>query len=149
MIQKLMRMLVLAGCVFLLASCAVSDPAAGEAEGSAARAEASAESGATYRHISQEEARQAWAEDESAIILDVRRQDEFAEGHIPGAICIPNESIGTEPPEELPNLEQPIYVYCRSGRRSKEAAQKLADMGYANVFEFGGILEWTGEIVFD
>lgn len=107
------------------------------------------QSSATFRHISQEEARQAWTEDASAIVLDVRRQDEYAEGHIPGAICIPNESIGTEPLAELPNLEQPIYVYCRSGKRSKEAAQKLADMGYVNVFEFGGILEWTGEIVFD
>ena len=145
----------MAGSACLLASCAAAGPSARKPQASsvsassAEQADAPKQSSATYRHISQEEARQAWAEDASAIILDVRRQDEYAEGHIPGAICIPNESIGTEPPAELPDLKQPIYVYCRSGKRSKEAAQKLADMGYVNVFEFGGILEWTGEIVFD
>ena len=81
------------------------------------------------------------------VVVDVRRQDEFDEGHIPGAICIPNESIIDTQPEELPNLDQIILVYCRSGRRSKEASQKLFDMGYTNVFEFGGIIDWTGEVV--
>ena len=81
------------------------------------------------------------------MILDVRRKDEFDEGHIPGAICIPNESIIDTQPEELPDLDQIILVYCRSGRRSKEASQKLFDMGYTNVFEFGGIIDWTGEVV--
>ena len=81
------------------------------------------------------------------VIVDVRRQDEFDEGHIPGAICIPNESIIDTQPEELPDLDQIILVYCRSGRRSKEASQKLFDMGYTNVFEFGGIIDWTGEVV--
>ena len=80
------------------------------------------------------------------IIVDVRRMDEFETGHIPGAICIPNESIGTEQPEDLPDLNQIILVYCRSGNRSKQAAQKLFDMGYTNVYEFGGIIDWTGEI---
>ena len=84
---------------------------------------------------------------EDYILLDVRTQAEYAEGHIPGAICLPNETIGSEPPAELPDREQTILVYCRSGRRSAEAAQKLADMGYVNVLEFGGILDWTGEIV--
>ena len=65
----------------------------------------------------------------------------------PGAILIPNESIGTERPEELPDLHQIILIYCRSGNRSKQAAQKLADMGYANIYEFGGIIDWTGEVV--
>ena len=81
------------------------------------------------------------------VVVDVRRQDEFDEGHIPGAICIPNESIIDTQPEELPDLDQIILVYCRSGRRSKEASQKLFDMGYTNVFEFGGIIDWTGEVV--
>jgi rhodanese-related sulfurtransferase len=79
--------------------------------------------------------------------VDVRRHDEFDEGHIPGAICIPNESIIDSMPSELPDLDQIILIYCRSGRRSKEAAQKLNDMGYTNVYEFGGIIDWTGEVV--
>ena len=101
-----------------------------------------------YVHITQEEARRMMAE-EDAVIVDVRRQDEYDEGHIPGAVCIPNESIGDEMPEELPDTDQVILVYCRSGRRSREAAQKLADMGYTGVYEFGGILDWTGEVVKD
>ena len=87
--------------------------------------------------------------DDGHIIVDVRRQDEYDSGHIPGAILIPNESISTEQPEALPDPDQIILVYCRSGRRSKEAAQKLADIGYTNVFEFGGIIDWTGEIAMD
>ena len=100
----------------------------------------------SYTQISQEEAKKMMEADDGHIILDVRRFDEFNEGHIPGAICIPNESIIDEPPEELPDLDQIILVYCRSGRRSKEAAQKLFDMGYLNVYEFGGIIDWTGEV---
>ena len=100
-----------------------------------------------YVHISQEAARAQMVDGEDYILLDVRTQAEYAEGHIPGAICLPNETIGSEPPAELPDREQTILVYCRSGRRSAEAAQKLADMGYVNVLEFGGILDWTGEIV--
>ena len=84
--------------------------------------------------------------DDSHIIVDVRRQDEYDEGHIPGAILIPNESISDERPKELPDLDQIILIYCRTGRRSKEASQKLADMGYTNVYEFGGISTWPGEI---
>ena len=85
--------------------------------------------------------------DDGHIIVDVRRQDEYDEGHIPGAVLIPNESITDKQPEELPDLDQIILVYCRSGHRSKEASQKLADIGYTNVYEFGGINTWTGEIV--
>ena len=80
------------------------------------------------------------------IILDVRRADEFAEGHIPGAINVANESIGTEEIPELPDKSQLILVYCRSGRRSKEASEKLVKLGYTNIVEFGGILDWSGEI---
>lgn len=101
----------------------------------------------SYATISQEEAQKMMQVDDGHIILDVRRQDEFDEEHIPGAICIPNESITDTQPEELPDLHQVILVYCRSGRRSKEAAQKLFDMGYTHVFEFGGIIDWTGETV--
>lgn len=101
----------------------------------------------SYTQISQEEAKQMMEQDGTQIIVDVRTQEEYDSGHIPGAICIPNESIGTEHPEELPDLDQVILVYCRSGNRSKQAAQKLFDMGYINVYEFGGINAWTGEVV--
>ena len=100
----------------------------------------------SYTQISQDQAKEMIEKEDGHIIVDVRRQDEFETGHIPGAICIPNESIGTEQPEELPDLNQVILVYCRSGNRSKQAAQKLFDMGYTNVYEFGGIIDWTGEI---
>ena len=101
----------------------------------------------SFTQISQDEAKEMMTKDDSHIIVDVRRQDEFETGHIPGAICIPNENIGTEQPAELPDLDQILLIYCRSGNRSKQAAQKLFDMGYTNVYEFGGINDWTGEIV--
>ena len=100
-----------------------------------------------YTQIPQELAKEMMRADGSLVVVDVRTQDEYAEGHIPGAICVPNESIVDAQPAELPDLDQTILVYCRSGRRSKEAAQKLADMGYTEVFEFGGIIDWTGEVV--
>lgn len=100
-----------------------------------------------YVSISHDEAKLMMQDDDGHVIVDVRRADEYAQGHIPGAILIPNESITDTPPEELPDKNQIILVYCRTGRRSKEASQKLADMGYVNVYEFGGIEDWTGEIV--
>jgi rhodanese-related sulfurtransferase len=103
----------------------------------------------TYTQISQEEASKMMELDDGHIIVDVRRQDEYDEGHIPGAICVPNESIGCDSPEALPDYDQIILIYCRSGRRSKEAAGKLAGMGYTNIYEFGGILDWMGDIVTD
>ena len=102
-----------------------------------------------YVQISQDEAKLMMQADDGHVIVDVRRADEYAGGHIPGAILIPNESIADTPPEELPDKYQTILVYCRTGRRSKEASQKLADMGYVNVYEFGGIEDWTGEIVME
>ena len=102
---------------------------------------------AAYQQITQEKAKEMMQADDGHIIVDVRRQDEYDSGHIPGAILIPNESIGTEQPKELPDLDQVILIYCRSGRRSKEASQKLADMGYTHIYEFGGIIDWTGEVV--
>ncbi len=102
---------------------------------------------ASYRQISMDEAISMMAEEEGYIILDVRRADEFAAGHIPGAINVANESIGTDEIPGLPDKDQLILVYCRSGNRSKQAAQKLADLGYTNIVEFGGIMDWAGEIV--
>lgn len=104
---------------------------------------------ASYKQITQEEAARMMQEESDYIILDVRTQEEYAEGHIPGAICVPNETIIADQPEVLPDYDQMIFVYCRTGRRSKEASQKLASMGYTNIYEFGGITTWTGEIVSD
>lgn len=101
----------------------------------------------SYTQISQDQAMEMMERDDGHVIVDVRRQDEYDAGHIPGAILIPNESIETEPPAELPDLDQVILIYCRSGNRSKQAAQKLCDMGYANIYEFGGIITWPGEVV--
>ena len=103
--------------------------------------------GATYTQISQDEAMQMMQDESDFLIVDVRRPDEFAEGHIAGAINVPNEEISDEMPELLPDKDQLILIYCRSGNRSKEASQKLADIGYTKVYEFGGINTWEGEIV--
>ncbi len=101
----------------------------------------------SYRSVSQEEAARLMASEKNYIILDVRRPDEFDSGHIKGAINIPNEEIDedTEIPQ-LPDKDQLIFVYCRAGNRSKEASQKLFNMGYTAIVEFGGIETWEGEI---
>ena len=108
-----------------------------------------AASSSSYERISQEEAAEIMASQEDYLILDVRTPEEFAQGHIPGAVNIPNEDIGTEPIEALPRKDQTLLVYCRSGNRSRQASQKLADQGYTKVLEFGGINTWPGEIVRD
>ena len=100
-----------------------------------------------YRRISMEEAMAAMESERDFLILDVRTPEEFAAGHIPGAINIANETIGSEAIPELPDLDQLILVYCRSGNRSKQASEKLAALGYTNIAEFGGINTWPGEIV--
>ena len=119
--------LVMGALAVLLAACGASQP--------------------TYKQISQDEAMQMMKDESGYLIVDVRTPEEFAEGHIPGAINVPNEEIGTEMPDALPDKDQLLLVYCRRGNRSKEASQKLADMGYTNVYEFGGIETWTGDIV--
>ena len=101
----------------------------------------------TYRQVNAEEAAAMMEEESSYIILDVRTAQEYSEKHIPGAINIPNETIGTEDIPELPDKEQLILVYCRSGNRSKQASEKLVNLGYTNIVEFGGINDWTGETV--
>ena len=101
----------------------------------------------TYRSITMDEAVTMMAQETGYIILDVRRPDEYAAGHIPNAINVPNESIGTDEIPELPDKDQLSLVYCRSGRRSKDASEKLVKLGYTNIVEFGGILDWKGETV--
>ena len=101
----------------------------------------------TYRQITMEEAVTMLEEETEYIILDVRTAEEYSEKHIPGAINIANESIGTEDIPELPDKDQLILVYCRSGNRSKQASEKLVKLGYTNIVEIGGINSWPGETV--
>lgn len=100
-----------------------------------------------YRQIAMSEAVSVMESETGYIILDVRTREEFAQMHIPGAINVPNEEIGTAAIPELPDKEQLILVYCRSGNRSKQASEKLAALGYINIVEFGGINDWPGDTV--
>lgn len=118
----------LAGAV-LLASCAMS---------------ASAEN---PKKITAEQGKKMLGGKEKIVLVDVRRLDEYEAGHIAGAILIPNESISNEKPKELADLNAKIIVYCRSGRRSANAAAKLVAIGYTNVFDMGGIIDWTYDVV--
>lgn len=148
LLNKSIMATFLAAILALTALCgctAKTDTTVTEAT-TATQTQTQSESG-TYKQISSDEAAELMKTEKDFIILDVRRQDEFDSGHIPGAICVPNETIGTADIPELPDKSQLILVYCRSGRRSKEASQKLADMGYTNITEFGGIIDWKGEIV--
>ena len=127
-IKKIKKIIPIILSAFLLSACVSSGKNSG------------------YRQITMAEAVKMMAEKTNYIILDVRRADEYAEGHIPGAINVANEDIGTDEITELPDKSQLILVYCRSGRRSKEASEKLVKLGYTNIVEFGGILDWKGEI---
>lgn len=100
-----------------------------------------------YRQATMEEAMDIMQKEQDYIILDVRTEPEFSAGHIPGAVLLPNETIGTEEIPLLPDKNQLILVYCRSGNRSKQASEKLARLGYTNIVEFGGINSWPGDIV--
>ena len=97
-------------------------------------------------NITAQKAKQIMDTQEGYIILDVREQEEFDQGHIPGAILIPYTQIEEMADEMLPQKEQLILVYCRSGRRSKIAAEALVELGYTNIREFGGILDWPYEV---
>lgn len=95
----------------------------------------------TFQIITAEEARKMM--DEGGVtVVDVRRQDEYDAGHVKGAILVPNESIGDVEPEELPDKDAVVLVYCRTGIRAADASQKLADLGYTHVYDFGGIVDW-------
>ena len=102
-----------------------------------------------FLNITAEEARKLMDSEKDRIILDVRSREEYDQGHIPGAILIPDTEIEVKAADLLPDKDQLILVYCRSGRRSKLAAQSLADLGYTNIREFGGILDWPYEVVQD
>ena len=110
------------------------------------RKERNIENEVIIKHVSMNDIVQIMEENENYIILDVRTQAEYNQGHIPNAICIPNETIDENVVNKLPDKNQMILVYCRSGNRSKEAAEKLKKLGYTNLIEFGGIIDWKGEI---
>ena len=102
--------------------------------------------GAVYVNITAEEAKQIMDSEEGYIILDVRTQEEYDQGHIPGAILISHEEIAEKAEDVLTDKDQLILVYCRSGRRSKIAAEALVELGYTNIKEFGGIIDWPYEV---
>ena len=102
---------------------------------------------ATYDQISGAEAKALMDSESEYVIIDARTQEEYDQGHIPGAILIPEYEIADRAEKELPDKDQLILVYCRSGRRSKIAAEELVKLGYTNVKEFGGIIDWEYEIV--
>ena len=102
--------------------------------------------GAVYVNITAEEAKRIMDSEEDYIILDTRTEAEYDEGHIPGAIVIPHDEIADRAEEELPDKDRSILVYCRSGRRSKLAAEILVELGYTNIKEFGGIIDWPYEV---
>ena len=101
----------------------------------------------TYEQISGEQAKALMDSEKDYVIIDARTQEEFDGGHIPGAVLIPEYEIAQRAEDELPDKNQLILVYCRSGRRSKIASQALVDLGYTNVKEFGGIIDWEYETV--
>ena len=123
--------------ILLLFGCAQKNAPSGSAQPLS-----SSPSEGVYQKISPEEARRMMDESGGFILLDVRTQEEFSQGHIEGAQLLPNDEIGERAQEELPDKNAVILVYCRSGRRSAEAAHRLIDMGYTNIYDFGGILDW-------
>lgn len=100
-----------------------------------------------YHKIDAETAKTMLDQETGIVLVDVRRPDEYAQGHIPGAINIPNETIGTAAQDALPNKEATLVVYCRSGVRSHQASDKLVDMGYRAVYDMGGIIHWPYDTV--
>ena len=138
MMKKYMNLFLIVFVIFVLAGC--SNNKTNNTENLESKKN-------SYTQISMEEAVKMMEEESDYIILDVRRPDEYAEKHIPNAINVPNETIGKDEISELPNKEQLILVYCRSGNRSKQASEKLVKLGYTNIYEFGGINDWTGETV--
>ena len=101
----------------------------------------------TYQQISQDKAKQMMEEQEDAIVLDVREKEEYETGHIPGAVLLPLGTIDEDSAAlVIPKKASVVLVYCRSGRRSKQASQALAELGYTQIYEFGGINDWPYEV---
>ena len=99
-----------------------------------------------YMRINAEKAKEMMENLEEFVLLDARTEEEFFEGHIPGAIVIPHDEIFERAENEISEKDIPVFVYCRSGNRSKTASKALVDLGYSEVYEFGGIIDWPYEI---
>ena len=136
------RILLFSGLVvflaLLLSGCGAAKDKPKAAEDTSAKA--------AYHKIGAEEAYEMMASQE-VVVVDVRTREEYDVGHIENAVLVPNESIGSEMPEALPDKESTLLVYCRSGRRSKDAAQKLLALGYQSIYDFGGVIDWPYELV--
>ena len=137
--RQILLFAALAASLALLSGCALSKAKADTAEDMSDKA--------AYQKISAEEAYEMMASQEVVVVVDVRTREEYDGGHIENAVLVPNESIGSEMPEALPDKEATLLVYCRSGRRSKDAAQKLLALGYQSVYDFGGVIDWPYELV--
>lgn len=137
-IGVMLLLLTLSGCVVKIAD-----------ESAETTNESTKNEKGTYMQITAQEAKEIMDTETGYVILDVRTESEYAEGHIKGAVLIPDTEIGKRAEKELTDKEQLILVYCRSGRRSKNAAEELANLGYTNVKEFGGIISWPYETVTD
>ena len=136
--RQILLFAALAASLALLAGCTLSKTKADTAE--------DAPDKAAYHKLSAEEAYEMMASQE-VVVVDVRTREEYDGGHIENAVLVPNESIGSEMPEALRDKEATLLIYCRSGRRSKDAAQKLLSLGYQNVYDFGGVIDWPYKLV--
>ena len=135
--RQILLFAALAASLALLSGCALSKTKKDTPEDMTGKA--------AYHKISAEEAYEMMISQE--IVVDVRTREEYDGGHIENAVLVPNESIGSEMPETLPDKEATLLIYCRSGRRSKDAAQKLLALGYQSVYDFGGVIDWPYELV--
>lgn len=138
--------LALAGVVALAACSGAPTGSGGASAGGDAAASASAENDGAYRKITSDEA-QRMMDDGAVVVVDVRTAREYAEGHVPGAINIPVESLGGARPSQLDDADAQLIVYCRTGVRSKQASDQLVSLGYAHVNDMGGIVDWHGKTV--
>ena len=136
--RQILLFAALAASLALLSGCALSKTKEDKAKDMPDKA--------AYHKLSAEEAYEMMVSQE-VVIVDVRTPEEYDGGHIPNAILVPNESIGDDMPEALPDKEATLLIYCRSGRRSKEASEKLLKLGYKSIYEFGGIIDWPYELV--
>ena len=142
-LKGLILMLAISLSLFGFCACGDKNSAEGTTENSAENTTILI----TYEQISQDEAKRIMDTEEEYIIIDARTEEEFSEGHIENAILIPEYEITERAEKEIPEKDTMILVYCRSGRRSKIASDTLVQLGYTNVKEFGGIIDWQYEIV--
>ena len=136
--RQILLFAALAASLALLAGCTLSKTKKDTEEDMTGKA--------AYHKLSAEEAYEMMTSQE-VVVVDVRTREEYDGGHIENAVLVPNESIGSEMPEALPDKEATLLIYCRSGRRSKEASEKLLKLGYKSIYEFGGIIDWPYELV--